>query len=105
MEKNIPNQTRLTTGNFYENSFIRDFPLGSYFINEFNKIPKILNTDTRIDEKIIDWFEGKQPSTENLVVYIWKQIANKIPNPAYLHSIKLRETPTIYTEYYGPEGE
>ena len=59
MEKNIPNQTRLTTGNFYENSFIRDFPLGSYFINEFNKIPKILNTDTRIDEKIIDWFEGK----------------------------------------------
>tara|TARA_R110002020_G_scaffold238298_1_gene450772 strand:- start:1925 stop:3070 length:1146 start_codon:yes stop_codon:yes gene_type:complete len=59
MEKNIPNQTRLTTGNFYENSFIRDFPLGSYFINEFNKIPKILNTDTRIDEKIINWFEDK----------------------------------------------
>ena len=56
-------------------------------------------------EKDIDWFRGKQPSTENLVVYIWKQIVDEIPNPAYLHCIKLRETPTIYTEYYGPEGE
>ena len=54
-------------------------------------------------EKDINWFEGKQPSTENIVVYIWEQIADKISTPAYLYSIKLRETPTIYTEYYGPE--
>ena len=59
MEKNVLNRSKFTTGNFYENSFIRDFPLGSYFINEFDKIPKILNTDTRIDEKIVNWFEGK----------------------------------------------
>ena len=56
-------------------------------------------------EKDIDWFKNKQPSTENLVVFIWEQIAHRIPDPAYLYSIKLRETPTIYTEYYGPEGE
>ena len=56
-------------------------------------------------EKDIEWFKGKQPSTENLVVYIWDQIVGKIPDPAYLYLIKLRETPTIYTEYYGPEGE
>jgi len=56
-------------------------------------------------EKDIDWFKNKQPSTENLVVFIWEQIAHRIPAPAYLYSIKLRETPTIYTEYYGPEGE
>ena len=54
-------------------------------------------------EKDINWFEGKQPSTENIVIYIWEQIADKISTPAYLYSIKLRETPTIYTEYYGPE--
>ena len=56
-------------------------------------------------EKDIDWFSNKQPSTENLVIYIWTQIVDRIPAPAYLYSIKLRETPTIYTEYYGPEGE
>ena len=43
-------------------------------------------------------------NTENLVMYIWSQIAHEIPEPAYLYSIKLQETPTIYTEYYGPEG-
>ena len=63
------------------------------------------NLDHSQIEKDIDWFKNKQPSTENLVVYIWKQIADRIPKPAYLYSIKLRETPTIYTKYYGPEGE
>ncbi|MAP61835.1 MAG: 6-pyruvoyl tetrahydrobiopterin synthase [Candidatus Marinimicrobia bacterium] len=59
---------------------------------------------SHIDQDI-DWFSEKQPSTENIVVFIWEQIADKIPVPAHLHSIKLRETPTIFTEYYGPEGE
>ena len=59
---------------------------------------------SQIDQDI-DWFIEKQPSTENIVVFIWEQIADKIPAPAHLHSIKLRETPTIFTEYYGPEGE
>ena len=65
----------------------------------------IRNLDHSQIDKDIDWFRGKQPSTENIVIYIWEQIANKIPGEAYLHSIRLRETPTIYTEYYGPEGE
>ena len=54
-------------------------------------------------EKDIQWFKGKQPSTENLVLFIWEQIHDKIPNSAKLYKIKLRETPTIFTEYYGPE--
>ena len=53
-------------------------------------------------EKDIKWFSDKQPSTENMVVFIWNQISNKIPSGASLHCIKLRETPTIFTEYYGP---
>ncbi|MBT5955683.1 MAG: 6-carboxytetrahydropterin synthase, partial [Candidatus Marinimicrobia bacterium] len=44
-------------------------------------------------------------STENMVVFIWEQIKSKIPRPANLYSIKLRETPTIFTEYFGPEGK
>ena len=54
-------------------------------------------------EKDISWFKNKQPSTENMVVFMWNEIVDKIPSKAVLHCIKLRETPTIYSEYYGSE--
>ena len=54
-------------------------------------------------EKDIDWFENRQPSTENMVVFIWERLVGKIPSPAQLHSIKLQETPTISTTYFGPK--
>ena len=47
------------------------------------------------------WFSGKQPSTENLVLFIWEELSREIESPAKLHCIKLRETGTIFTEYYG----
>ena len=53
----------------------------------------------------IEWFKTRQPSTENLVIFIWEQINPHINGEMKLHKIKLRETPTIYTEYYGPENE
>ena len=56
-------------------------------------------------EKDLSYFVDRQPSTENMVIFIWNQIADKIPSPATLHSIKLRETPTIYTEYFGLEND
>ena len=42
-------------------------------------------------EKDIDWFHNKQPSTENMVVFIWNQLAEHIPSPADLYKIKLSE--------------
>ena len=54
-------------------------------------------------EKDIDWFSNRQPSTENMVVFIWNQIADHIPQPAELYKIKLRETNSIFTEYYGEQ--
>ena len=56
-------------------------------------------------EADIDWFENRQPSTENMVMFIWGQIVDHISSPAKLYSIKLQETPTIYTEYFGPEND
>jgi 6-pyruvoyltetrahydropterin/6-carboxytetrahydropterin synthase len=41
-----------------------------------------------------------QPTTENLVVLIWKQLAPHIKGAA-LHRIKLFETDSIYAEYFG----
>ena len=67
------------------------------------KVLKIL--DHSEIQNDIQWFSDKQPSTENLVIFIWNQIVEHIPNAALLYKIKLRETPTIYTEYYGPNGE
>ena len=58
--------------------------------------------DHRQIDKDIKWFKDKQPSTENLVVYIWDHIFNLIPSPAKLYKIKLQETPSIFTEYFGP---
>ena len=52
----------------------------------------------------IQWFSNKQPSTENLVLFIWENIESYINRPAKLYKIKLRETPTIFTEYFGPEN-
>jgi 6-pyruvoyltetrahydropterin/6-carboxytetrahydropterin synthase len=54
-------------------------------------------------EKDIPWFEGKQPSTENLVVFIWEAISTHLEGCS-LHHIRLVETPTIYTDYYGPSS-
>ena len=53
-------------------------------------------------EKDISWFADKQPSSENLVVFIWDTIAPKLKG-ADLHRIRLIETPTIKTDYFGPD--
>ena len=61
---------------------------------------------SKLDHSLIQdnpWFENRQPSTENLVLYIWNEIVDEVESPAKLHCIKIRETGTIFTEYYGGE--
>ena len=72
------------------------------FLRLDDKVIKVLD-HSQIQEDI-NWFKGKQPSTENLVLFIWESIASHIDKPAKLYKIKLRETPTIFTEYYGPDN-
>lgn len=82
---------------------------GSGFIADIKELNHVINKyvidkfDHSQIEKDIDWFRKNQPSTENMVLYIWNSIIDKIPSNAILHCVKLRETPTIYSEYYGPE--
>jgi 6-pyruvoyltetrahydropterin/6-carboxytetrahydropterin synthase len=45
--------------------------------------------------------DGILPTTENLVIYIWKELESHIPGNVKLHCIKLWETAKIYCEYYG----
>ena len=51
-------------------------------------------------EKEVKWFNDKQPSSENLVIFIWSQIEPYL-NDVTLYRIRLHETPTIFTDYYG----
>tara|TARA_B100001013_G_scaffold69661_1_gene36590 strand:+ start:2421 stop:2834 length:414 start_codon:yes stop_codon:yes gene_type:complete len=53
-------------------------------------------------EKDIDWFKGKQPSSENILVWAWNEIAPRMEQGT-LHRLRLVETHSIFTDYYGPE--
>jgi len=52
-------------------------------------------------EEDIDWFKGKQPSSENILVWAWEEIAPRL-DEGTLHRLRLVETHTIHTDYYGP---
>ena len=49
----------------------------------------------------IEWFKGKQPSSENILVWAWGEIATRLERGT-LHRLLLVETHSIYTDYYGP---
>ena len=76
------------------------------FIVDLGHVKKIVNKyvidilDHSLFDKEVDWFKNKQPSSENLVIFIWNQIEPHLEG-ATLHRIRLHETPTIFTDYYG----
>jgi 6-pyruvoyltetrahydropterin/6-carboxytetrahydropterin synthase len=49
----------------------------------------------------VAWLRGVNPTTENLVVAIWRRIAVVLPGPARLVRLQLWETPRNYVEYTG----
>ena len=76
-------------------------------LDELKKIvnKKVINViDHSTIEKEIPWFRDKQPSTEHMVIWMWEQIEPELEDTT-LHRIRLQETPTIYTDYYGPSSE
>ena len=52
-------------------------------------------------EEDIEWFKGKQPSSENILVWAWDEIAPRLERGT-LQRLRLVETHSIYTDYYGP---
>lgn len=57
----------------------------------------------RIDTDVPD-FRSMQPSTENMVRWIWDELKAADPG-CRLWRIRLEETPTIYTDYYGSSAD
>ena len=76
------------------------------FIVDLGHLKKIVNKyvidvlDHTQFEREVEWFKDKQPSSENLAQFIWIQIEPHLKG-ATLYRIRLRETPTIFTDYYG----
>ena len=56
-----------------------------------------LNTD-------VAFLHGIIPSTENLVIAFWHEIAPLLPPAATLHRVRLYETPRNFAEFFGPEA-
>ncbi len=61
-------------------------------------IEKLDHSNLNLDVDFIP--SNIQPTTENLVMLIWKELESKIEG-CQLHSIKLKETENIYAEYFG----
>ena len=76
------------------------------FIVDLGQLKEIVNNnvinilDHSLFNKEVEWFNDKQPSSENLVIFIWSQIEPFLDGVT-LHRIRLHETPTIFTDYYG----
>ncbi len=62
-----------------------------------NIIRKNINKNLNID---VEFLKGKIPTAENILISIWEQLKDKIPN-GRLYSIKLYETENNYVEFRG----
>jgi len=82
-----------------QTGFIMDVKLLSNLIKQYitNKVD---HSNLNMDVDFIP--EGLQPTTENLVILFWKELAPHIEG-CELHSIKLYETENIFAEYFGEE--
>ena len=81
---------------------------GSGWLVDLQKLNKIVKSNV-VDlldhsqiETDIDWFKGVQPSSENILIWIWEQIDPYLES-GLLHRLRLVETHSIHTDYYGPK--
>lgn len=44
---------------------------------------------------------GKVPTTENLAEWAWPRVAERLPDGARLHRLRLREDESLYVDYFG----
>jgi len=81
---------------------------GSGWLVDLQKLSKLVNSrvvnvlDHSQIEVDIEWFKGKQPSSENILIWAWNEIAPRMEQGT-LHRLRLVETHSIFTDYYGPE--
>lgn len=76
------------------------------FVIDIKKLKEIMNefVISQVDHKNLnldtDFMKGLNPTSENITIAIWNQLADKIPG-GKLYSVKLYETENNYFEYKG----
>ena len=76
------------------------------FVIDLNELKEIMreNVITKVDHKNLnldtEFMKGIIPTSENITIAIWKELADKITR-GKLHSVKLYETENNYFEYKG----
>lgn len=59
-----------------------------------------------LNHAIPEFGEGRSiPTTENLLLFLWPRLAPRIPPPARLVRLRLREDVDLFVDYYGPTAE
>ena len=61
----------------------------------------VADVDHRNLNREVEWLDGVNPTTENLVVAIWQRLASALPEPLELKRLVVWETPRNYVEYEG----
>ena len=70
---------------------------GSGWLVDLQKLNKVVKSkvvnvlDHSQIEMDIEWFKNQQPSSENILIWIWEQIADSIQD-CFLHRLRLVET-------------
>ena len=78
------------------------------FVIELSLLKRLMNDlivskcDHRNLNEEVDFLSGILPTTENLVIAFWNQIAPRLPS-GELHSVRLFETERNFAEYFGPD--
>ena len=80
------------------------------YIMDLSELKRVLHVavDDKCDHRNlndeVDFLRGTIPSTENLVIAFWREIAPHLPPRAKLHRVRLYETPRNFADFYGPEA-
>jgi 6-pyruvoyltetrahydropterin/6-carboxytetrahydropterin synthase len=72
-------------------------------LNELIHTHVVDKCDHRNLNEEVAFLRGVIPSTENLVIAFWNQLAPHI-TAGKLHCVKLYETPRNFAEYHGPDA-
>ena len=73
-------------------------------LQKLNKLVKKKVVDVLDHAQIeidIEWFKDRQPSSENILIWAWTKLSPEIKD-GKLHRLRLVETHSIYTDFYGP---
>jgi len=113
-EKNLNVFGKCANPNWHGHNYILFVTVKGKINPETSFVTNLSDLSTILKKKIIDKVDHKNlnldvdfmktvlPSTENLVVEIWKQIQDDVASlGCQLHCVKIQETEKNYVEYFG----